>query len=199
MNHHSQDGLRAFVRGSLIAAVTMLLFGCPWLCGPDSVTIDFGTLTNGTMYSVGDSITIGDATVKVLPFQWTGGTVTNGGTLMVDDMLKAGGSGLDVNLNNVCLGFSFGRTVDSVSLKFGEYGGNINAQTNDDFVNQDNFFGMVLPGIALTINDFGSSKGSIVATGSMPPSSFALEPGAGEFNFVIGGQELWIDDIVVEW
>jgi len=117
----------------------------------------------------------------------------------VDDQLRAGGQGLDVNLNNVCLGFDVGDDVDSVSLKFGEYGGNINVQTNDDFVNQADFYGMVLPGISLTITDLGSSMGSIAAEGAMSRSPFALDAVAGDFNFVIGGQELWIDDIIVEW
>ena len=79
-------------------------------------------MTNNTVYGVEDSFTIGDVVVKVLPFQWTDETVYSGGILIVDDLLSAGGSGPDLNLNNVCLGFDFGRSIREISLKFGEYG-----------------------------------------------------------------------------
>ncbi|MBN1836397.1 MAG: hypothetical protein JW820_11140 [Spirochaetales bacterium] len=203
VNHTAVRTLRVVLLGLVIPAFPVLFLGCKF--PPLPVRIDFNSLTYPEVFDVGQTFTIigaedwGSVDVKVLPFQQTGGAVYPGGYVVVDNQLRAGGSGLDLNLNNVCLGVRFGPTLERLELKFGEYGGNINFQTNDHFVNQEDFYGLTLPGISVSVTDLGGQKGSLAAAGDMTESPFALDPGAGTFDFVIGGQELWIDHLYLEW
>ena len=116
------------VLGAVALASVFCLTGCPWLGYGIKTCIDFNGLTAGTTYNVGDTITLNEVDIVVLPFQWSNLTTFTGGTLMVTNAQAAGGSGMDLNLNNVCLGFDFKGKIRKVTLKFGEYGGNTNVE-----------------------------------------------------------------------
>jgi hypothetical protein len=157
--------------------------------------IEFDDLLLGSSYYVGDTFTDSGITVDILSFQWGGGSWTSGGYARVDDDGDGGYSGYDINTNNVNLGFTFSSRLKGLSLNFGEYGGNINIQINDEFKNFQNFNdidGTTIGGVSVSvINGLGNDKGRLILSGEMDVFNFHEE----EFTFLIGGQELWIDHV----
>jgi len=157
--------------------------------------IEFDDLLLGNTYYVGDTFTDSGITVDILSFQWGGGSWTSDGYARVDDDGYGGYSGYDINTNNVNLGFTFSSRLKGLSLNFGEYGGNLNIQINDEFKNFQNFNdidGTTLGGVSVSvINGLGNDKGRLILSGEMNVFNFHEE----EFTFLIGGQELWIDHV----
>lgn len=145
---------------------------------------DFEDLTLGTTYHVLDTFTTSGVPVTVKAFQWSNGVWTNGGHTTVENGGRAGGSGNEMNVNNVNLDFGTPVSVSGCSLLFGEYGGNVNVEINGDFRNVFNFSdlnGLTIGEVHVTVvNGFGNDKGSLHLTGLIS-------------QFAIGGQELWID------
>ena len=156
---------------------------------PETNCVDFEDLTPGNTYVVGDMFVDSGIVVNVEPFVWSNGTVFPGGIATVDNAGLAGGSGLDINTNNVNLAFQFQYPLKGLSFDFGEYGGNINIEVNGDFQNINNFAnidGLVVGGVSVVvINGLGNDRGKVFLFG--PVSSFA-----------VGGQELWLDNICPE-
>jgi hypothetical protein len=148
--------------------------------------VDFEDLIVDTVYVVTDTFTDSGATMTVKEFQYDDGTTwTSDGTAMVDDELQAGGSGLDINCNNVNLNFDFGSPLNGLSLLYGEYGGNLNIDINGVFQNFDDFAnidGSTIGGVNVDVTDFGGNKGKLTLTGVIN-------------SFDIGGQELWVDNV----
>ena len=152
-------------------------------------TLDFEDLALGAMYDPPagpdpDSFVTNGVTVNVLDFVFSSGTSFGGGFTEVENSGLAGGSGNELEVNNVNLGFDFGGPVQTVGIVFGEYGGNINFEVNGDFHNVQNF--QDLPAIigGATYN---------VTPGSGAGSTMTIQ---GLINSIsIGGQELWIDDV----
>lgn len=185
--------------------VGLLVLGTIWLsaCTPTPTPIppaptdcvDFEDPPLGTVYKVKDTFTDSGVTITVLPFQWSNGSWTHDGLAEVGDQRLAGGSGQEININNVNLGFDISGPLGGLSVLFGEYGGNLNIIINDDIRNFENFAdinGAKIGGVHISVvNGHGNDKGSLELTGTM--DKFAFEE--GDFIIVIGGQELWIDDV----
>jgi len=170
--------------GSVTATVTVtVIIEC----------IDFESLTIGNVYNVGDTFTDSGVTITILPFQWGSGSWTSGGFAQVVDNGCAGVSGKEINVNNVNLGFNFSGPLKGLSLNFGEYGGNLNIEINDDFQNFENFVdidGISIGGVDVSvINGYGNDKGRLILSGEMGIFDFQGQ----DFMFVIGGQELCVD------
>jgi uncharacterized repeat protein (TIGR02543 family) len=147
--------------------------------------VDFEDLTVDTIYVVTDTFNDSGATITVKEFQWSGGTWTSDGTARVDDEQQAGGSGLDINCNNVNLNLDFGSPLGGLSLLYGEYGGNLNIDINGSFQNFEDFSdidGSTIGGVDVAVTDFGGGKGKLTLDGVIN-------------SFDIGGQELWVDDV----
>jgi hypothetical protein len=161
--------------------------------------VDFEDPPLGMVYNVNDAFTDSGVTIAVLPFQWGDDSWTHDGFAEVGDQKLAGGSGQEINTNNVNLGFDISGPLEGLSVLFGEYGGNLNININGDFWNFKNFDdinGATIGGVHVSVvNGHGNDSGSLKLTGTM--EKFAFEEGEfeGEFIFVIGGQELWIDDV----
>ena len=157
--------------------------------------IDFESLTIGKVYIVGDTFTDSGVTITVLPFQWGNSLWTSGGFAQVVDNGCAGVSGKEINVNNVNLGFNFTGPLKGLSLNFGEYGGNLNIEINDDFQNFENFVdinGINIGGVNVSvINGYGNDKGRLILSGEMGMFDFQKQ----DFMFVIGGQELCVDHV----
>ncbi|MEA1906014.1 MAG: GEVED domain-containing protein, partial [Euryarchaeota archaeon] len=155
-----------------------------WEC-LGAATIDFEDLTLGTEYNVGTTFTTSGVPITVKQFQWSSGTWTSDGHTRVVNGGHAGGSGNEMNVNNVNLDFGFGAHVNGLSLLFGEYGGNLNIRVNGDFRNFGKFAeinGLTIGGVHVTVIDLGDSKGRLTLTGTIE-------------QFALGGQELLIDDV----
>ena len=146
--------------------------------------VDFECLTYDTYYYVTDTFTCSGATMTVKQFEYTGGPWTSDGHAWVDNVQKAGGSGLDINCNNVNINFDFGSPLNGLSLLYGEYGGNLNIDINGDFRNFEDFNSIPSPigGVNVAVTDLGDGLGKLTLTGVIN-------------SFDIGGQELWLDDV----
>jgi len=147
------------------------------------------------VYNVGDTFTDSGVTITVLPFKWGSGLETSCGFAQVVDNGLAGFSGKEIAVNNVNLGFNFSGPLKGLSLNFGEYGGNLNIEINDDFQNFENFDDIdttIIGGVDVSvINGYGNDKGRLILSGEMGMFDFQEQ----NFTFVIGGQELWVDHV----
>lgn len=156
------------------------------LIGPALDFEDLPLTTPTTQYTVGDTFVTSSVPVSVNPFQWSSGVWTDKGYARPDTQNRAGGSGIDLNLNNVNLDFGFGIPLRGLSLLFGEYGGNLNIEINGDFRNVENFpdiHGAIIGGVEVkVIGGALPELGKLVLTGPIT-------------QFAIGGQELWIDSL----
>jgi hypothetical protein len=130
--------------------------------------------------------------VQMIPndFQWSNalwaGEQGFPGVATVENTGQAGGTGQEMGVNNINLLFEFDHDLEFVSLRFGEYGGNLNFSVNGDFVNFGTF-----QDIANTT--IGGVNVTIVQTQGSPLGVLSLDGPIK--NFAIGGQELWIDDV----
>ena len=119
-------------------------------------------------------------------FQWGNGTWTSGGFARVESGWLAGGTGQEMQVNNIILGFAITSPLPGLDLHFGEYGGNLNIEINGVFKNFDNFAdinGRNIGGVQVwVLNGFGNDTGKLTLVGAIN-------------SFSIGGQELWIDHI----
>ena len=150
--------------------------------------IKFSDQTTGTNFNVGAVITSCDTEIMVEQFQWGNGTWTSSGNARIDDRNYAKGSGNDLNARNVNLNFQYDHPLDKITFKFGELGGNINIKINGDFQN-------IADLISLNGNSIGNTQVTINANqvGNNWYGEARLEGAINEF--VIGGQELWLDNI----
>jgi hypothetical protein len=148
--------------------------------------LDFEDLTLGDTHHRGDSFASSGAQLEVRAFTFTGGGTPSVGFVEVEDGRQAGGSGLEMNVNNVLLVIDFGQSVNGLSLAFGEYGGNVNLEVNGDFANVEDFAdvnGTTLGGASVTVrNGPEPSLGTLTLAGTVE-------------RLAVGGQELWIDDV----
>ncbi|MBC8422481.1 MAG: fibronectin type III domain-containing protein, partial [Chloroflexi bacterium] len=154
--------------------------------GAEFACLDFEDLTLGTTYHVTDTFVTSGITVTATAFQWSGGAWTSDGFAEVENGGLAGGSGQEMEVNNINLEFDFGGSISGLELRFGEYGGNLNVEINGDFQNFGNFadiHGSTIGGVNVSVvNGLGNDQGMLTLEGAID-------------SFAIGGQELWIDDV----
>jgi len=151
------------------------------------IATDFEDLPLGATYYVQDTFTTHGISVEGKEFQWSNGQWTREGYAKVVDQGNAGGSGNEMQLNNINLEFYFPNTPTSgISLLFGETGGNLNLSVNGNFLNFENLAdinGTTIGGVHVSVvNGFGNDMGVLTLAGAIN-------------QFAIGGQELWIDDV----
>jgi hypothetical protein len=147
--------------------------------------VDFEDPLLGTEYYVKDTFADSGAVITVQSFQWSDGQWYDGGHTTVGNYGDAGGSGQEMWLNNVNLGFDFGDPWEGLSVLFGYYGGNLNIDINGDFRNFNTFIdinGLTIGEVNVVANDFGGGLGRLDLSGKVN-------------SFAIGGQELAIDDV----
>jgi len=146
--------------------------------------VDFEDPTLGTVYNVGDTFTDSGVNIEVEEYYWYGGGSTTDGTATIFNTGDAGGSGQDVNCNNVNLAFDFSYPLDGLSLLYGYYGGDLNIDINGVLEKFLDFASIPSPigGVNVVNTDFGGGKGMLTLSGTIN-------------SFAIGGQELWIDDV----
>ena len=152
-----------------------------------AVTLDFEDLALGTTYNFGAFFTTNGVPIDVEAFQFS--NLNFGANFaQVDGDQNAGGSGNDLEINNVLLDFGLPAGTTSISFLFGEFGGNLNLNINGDFRNFENFQdidGLSIGGVNanLVSGGLGNDQGRIEFAGG----PIAL--------FKLGGQELWIDNV----
>jgi len=153
-------------------------------------------------YVVSDTLHDGGSRIEVRAFQWRSGAWTHGGVLDVGAAGYAGGTGHEAGTNNVNLAITLPTACNAVEILFGEYGGNINLGVNGDFRNFEDFadiHGTVIGGVSVfVVNGYGNDRGTVRLEGSVWPSTFWIDGAAVEASLIVGGQELWVDDICCE-
>ena len=146
---------------------------------------NFDDVTRATYY-YGDTFTTQGHTVEFKEFYWLPSGSTTSGYGQVQPAAMSGGSGDELELNNINAEFTFGYPVECITFLFGEYGGNINLEVNGDFRNFQNFAGIngsTIGGCAVTVtNGYGNDTGTVTIQGTIQ-------------QFKVGGQELFIDDV----
>lgn len=151
-----------------------------------AANVTFDDLTLGTTYTPGDVFTSDGTDITVRDFVFSDGSPFAGGFTEVENGGLAGGSGQEMEVNNVNLAFGFAPAT-SLMMNFGEFGGNLNLTINGVFSNFSNFAdldGMTIAGVDVSVtNGFGSDRGVLALSGLVN-------------EFIVGGQELWIDDVV---
>jgi hypothetical protein len=200
----------------LLAASSLLLAGCgsggakpaasPTPTATSSPSAAFATCESLNTLPVGKTIKLGPPPINSFqlptmdiaahPFVWSNGAATSAGDAETDTAGKAGGSGVELSVNNMTLSVSVGsgQSLTAVRFAFGEFGGNLNLSVNNAFQNFDNFaavHGKVLGGVSVNVVSGGSGNdsGVIEFVGMMPDQTGGLG------QLAVGGQELWIDDI----
>ena len=149
----------------------------------------FEDLHLGTQYDVGAILASSGMPIEVKPFQWSNDLWTDLGHTIVGNGQVSGGSGNELNINNVNLDFDLSAPATYLTLQFGEYGGNLNIEINGEFRNIANFDdinGDNIGGVDVSVvNGLGQDKGILTLTGSIQ-------------QFAVGGQELHIDNVELD-
>jgi hypothetical protein len=210
---------------SIIAATVII--GCDTITVINFDDLSSVTTTGMVPVNPGDSFKVGKILVDnesgvkfvVLPFQWSAQPKATppkpakwdgGGDIEIVNTNQAGGSGNEIHFNNATLGIITPTdiSVKKVQLKFGEYGGNVNLIENSFLHNKEDFNLITSPtGSGTTITVAGTPPmGTLTLSGKMDkffytfpaavlPAGFAATQ---KLNVVVGGgQELWIDDVVI--
>ncbi len=159
--------------------------------GEESVTtIAFEDLPLDARYQVGDSFAEDNISVRGEAFVWSNGRTTTDGYARVENRGLAGGTGQDLQTNNINLSFQLSSAFNAASLRFGFYGGNVNLRVNGELLNVNSIStlnGQIVGGVDVTVT-FGPDSqelGILTLSQNTQPIRF----------FAIGGQELWIDDV----
>jgi len=145
----------------------------------------FNDLVLDTEYMVGDTFTSDGIGFEILDFR-PGVMFSN--LARVHDDLMAGGDGLDLELNNVRLELMVPfSSIPSVTIFFGQFGGENNLFVNGDMLTSGTIFdldGMMIGGATIEVADLGGgpTQGRLTVTGDIE-------------SFGISGQELWVDNL----
>lgn len=153
---------------------------------PSQDCVRFEDQTPGNVFHAGDSFIASGVETLVGEFVWSNGNMTADGFAEIQVDGNAGSAGNEIMVNNVTLNFSLSTPATYMTLRFGEYGGNVNLTINGDFANVEDFAeldGVQVGGVnVVVINGSGGDTGALLLTGLMLEVS-------------VGGQELWVDDI----
>ena len=151
----------------------------------------FEDLQPGTTFRVGDGFSEAGVGVSGEAFEWSSGQTTDGGFARAETGGQAGGSGQDLQVNNLNLRFAPPRPYATVRVAFGEFGGNVNLRVNG---------GQRLNAGALSQLDGRTVDGVRIGVAMGPDGEHGTlrldaQPGAEIASFTVGGQELWVDDV----
>ncbi|MGH1347915.1 MAG: hypothetical protein ACRBN8_40545 [Nannocystales bacterium] len=155
----------------------------------------FTSLTAGTQYVVGDSLTPAGSTVEFKQFQWWNGTWTATGFAEVDLSARAGGFAHELELNNINVRVTPDTPAVFASYRYAYLGGNVNIGVNGDlrnvsrpiFVNGD-----VVGGCDVTVTENAIPGGFNGSVEIDCPAGTEID------MFGVGGQEFWIDNVFFE-
>lgn len=145
-----------------------------------ALTIDFSSLALGDSFGVG-------ASVLPLPISVIVEDIS-GGTALVSNGNLAAGDGMEMGIQNVKLNFDFG-PLDGLSMQFGEGPNNTDARitVNGNTISGTSFVGLggLIAGTNVTL--------FVIPTGINTGALFFMGDIA---SFVIGGEDIYIDNIV---
>jgi len=160
--------------------ISFLVASLVLACAANSfaLTMEFEDLPSATSFNVGDTLFPSSTLVTVEDI--------SGGMAFVSNGNLAAGAGQEIGIQNVSLHFGFG-PLDGLSMHFGEY---FNAGSVMVTVNNETVAGIDFTDIAGTI---GGVSVFAIPTGFNTGALFFM----GDItNFAIGGDDIYIDNIV---
>lgn len=149
--------------------------------------VDFEDLPYPETYSNGLFIVDSGTIIELGEFFWLPSGSTTGGLLNVDNLQRAGGTGQDVNSNNINLDFDFGAMYGRLELLYTDFGGNVNVSVNGVMANVADITDLhqtTLGGASVVVQPPSGASGQLIVIGSIS-------------EFAVGGQELWIDHVCI--
>lgn len=166
---------------------------------PDSWCISFDDTPVGTYYVVSDTDIFANIEVRFQEFAWTGGSTTREGSAIVDDIvpsisgsvISAGGSGHQLMVNNINVALRLPEGTTHVTLRYGDWGGNVNLGINGKFVNEETLSQIGISAIGGVDIKVTETIGYYSRRGTIELTNGAIR------TLVIGGQEFILDDICV--
>jgi hypothetical protein len=171
---------------SLIVAVSALSLTAT---AAHAVTLEFDQgLSTGQEFTAGETFTTEGVEFTVSDFVDSGGGTTSD-LVRVSGTNQAGGFADELQIDNVTIEPEIEQTLDGLSLMYGEFGGNLNLEINGDFRNFDNFADIHQTSVGGTnvftgdVGTPGDSRGFMTVTGEVD-------------QFALGGQELYVDNVV---
>ncbi len=196
---HGSAIRRFWLALGMLTLVAIYLAACvppsppPASPSPIKECVDFEGLMVGTVHKVPNTFVDSGTTIQVLPFQWGTGGWTSDGQADVTKNGLAGGEGNEMFLNNVNLGFDVG-SLECVTIRFRDQGGNVNLVINNDMGNFADFQHASVGGVNVSVayGAGGNNTGTLTLSGRFDKFNFQEK---GMISFTIGGQELSIDDV----
>ena len=156
---------------------------------PAAGVVTFDDLAPGTEIRQGTQAVSSGIRMRGTPFTFSNGQQSPNGFAAVQAAVSSGGSGRELELNNLLVTFDFPAAYQDVRLQFGELGGNVNLRVNGQFRNVGGFqqlSGQVIGGVRVQVQPGSNAeRGRLVLTQDTAPIS----------DFAIGGQELFIDNV----
>lgn len=157
--------------------------------GAEGRQVGFDDLARGQTFRVGERLTSNGVMGETREFTWSNGQTTNQGFARVEAARLSGGSGNELNLNNINLGFAAGGAPwREISAQFGYGGGNLNLSVNGELRNTGSptaLNNQTIGGVAVSV--------TFAAPGNQRQGVIRLS-GAID-RFALGGQEFWIDNL----
>lgn len=151
----------------------------------------FDDVQAGRDFKVGEQVASGGVTGTTRVFTWSNGQTTDQGLARVQPSQLAGGAGNELNLNNINLAFDAGdRPWREVSIQFGHAGGNLNLDINGELRNVGN-------PAALDQQTIGGVAVNVVFSSPESQRQGTIRLSGVINTFAIGGQEFWIDNLVL--
>lgn len=160
---------------------------------PAAACIEFEEPALETVYVIGSSHFENNTMIEFETFYDGGGNPFDNGHAVIDNRLKAGHAGQDLDLNNITMRFRFDQCVEKLALSFGDHGGNENLEINGAFKNVISLqeLGSVpLGGVLVHVIDSGMGDGVGRLELISDPSPIQ--------TVALGGQELWVDHVCLE-
>jgi hypothetical protein len=175
---------------------------------------------SGEWYHVGDYFhVIGtDVYLDIRSFRWSDGSYTSSGYVQFDPTNHAGGQVYELHFNNATIGLReiYGFVPKAIKFKYADLGGNINLLDSVEWYQQNNFenilgsstvpvSGTTSGGINMTVNHTGGV--GILALSGEISHLIKIPVNCDEekiflhykyFSLVGGGQELWIDELILK-
>jgi hypothetical protein len=156
---------------------------------PSAGVVTFDDLAPGTEIRQGTQAISDGIRMRGSPFTFNNGQQAPNGFARVRPAIDSGGSGRELELNNLLVTFDLPAAYQDVRLQFGVLGGNVNLRVNGQLRNVGNLqqlSGQVIGGVRLQVQPGANPRqGRLVLTQDTAPIS----------DFAIGGQELYIDNV----
>ena len=152
--------------------------------GAISGMVPFDDLERATKIAVGQTVKSGGVEITGKRFVFVPGQFTDEGYALITDQLDPGQQ-FDAAMGNINLEFDFGGRVERLALLFGEFGGVVNLEVNDELV------------IAQSLMELdGASVGGAKVSVELIKGGGRLVVDGPVEQFAIGGQEFAIDEVV---